>query len=226
MATQVDRRSGRGFRRLDQESAARRARRVYDGPQGALLVAASFFSGHLTSAERLFRTRKFDLGGSLRILDVGTGAGQLAKPLVRYCPPHAQVTCCDASPDMLRRARARIGSTRPRFVQADVTQLPFSDANFDTVTCGFVLEHLADATTGLMEIARVLDQDGRLFLLFMTDSLSSSWTRQLWGCRTYSRDEMLAASRRARLKWLKEFPVDPWQQMIRGKGLCVEMIKQ
>ncbi len=46
---------------------------------------------------------------------------------------------------MLRRARNRLKSSRPRFVVADLTRLPFADASFDCVTCGYVLEHLPDA---------------------------------------------------------------------------------
>ena len=224
-SVQVDDRMQTRRRRPGKVADRQKVRAVYAGPQGALLATASFLSGHLTAAERLFRSRKFDLGGCRRILDVGTGAGQLAKPLVRYSDPQAQITCCDLSTNMLRRARARVSDVRPTFVLADVVRLPFANDSFDAVTCGFVLEHLPDATPGLAEVARVLSDGGRFFLLFMTDSFTSGWTRQLWRCRTFDRDEIFGVCQSLGLRWRQEFPVDLWQQMVRGNGVCVEMIK-
>ena len=93
----------------------------------------------------MFRERKFDLRGARRILDVGSGAGQIAKHLIKYADPEAEITCFDLSHEMLRRARNRLKSDRPRFVVADLTRLPFADGSFDCVTCGYVLEHLPDA---------------------------------------------------------------------------------
>ena len=53
---------------------------------------------------------------------------------------------------MLRRARNRLKSQRPKFVACDLSQLPFADGSFDCITCGYVLEHLPNAETGLAEM--------------------------------------------------------------------------
>ena len=89
-------------------------------------------------------------------MDVGSGAGQIAKHLIKYADPAADITCFDLSHEMLRRARHRLKSNRPRFVVADLTRLPFADGSFDCVTCGYVLEHLPDARVGLAELSRVM----------------------------------------------------------------------
>ena len=133
------------IRRVSFEEYQEKVRDVYDGPQGAMLATCSMLSLHTPLGARLFRERKFDLRGARRILDVGSGAGQIAKHLIKYADPEAEITCFDLSHEMLRRARNRLKSDRPRFVVADLTRLPFADASFDCVTCGYVLEHLPDA---------------------------------------------------------------------------------
>ena len=90
---------------------------------------------------------------------------------------------------MLRRARHRLRSPRPRFLAADLTRLPFPDASFDCVTCGYVLEHLPDARLGLGELARVMMPGARMLLLTTEDNFSGAWTSRVWCCRTYNRQE-------------------------------------
>ena len=134
--------------RVSVEEYQEKVRDVYGGPQGAILATCSLLSLHTPLGARMFRERKFDLRGARRILDVGSGAGQIAKHLIKYSDPEAEITCFDISHEMLRRARNRLKSNRPRFVVADLARLPFADASFDCVTCGYVLEHLPDARVG------------------------------------------------------------------------------
>ena len=170
------------FKRFVQDDAIHRlslgeyqakVKDVYGGPKGAMLAAASMVSLHLPLTERLFRTRKFDLAGMTSILDVGSGAGQLAQHLIKYGDPGTQVTCIDLSQPMLRRARHRLKGGDPAYVAADLTALPFADASFDGITCGYVLEHLPQPLDGLAELARVLRSGGRMFLLVTEDSFSA-----------------------------------------------------
>ncbi len=113
------------IRQVSFEEYREKVRDVYDGPQGAMLATCSMLSLHTLLGERLFRERKFDLRGARQILDVGSGAGQIAKHLLKYADPEAELTCFDLSHEMLRRARNRLKSDRPRFVVADLTRLPF-----------------------------------------------------------------------------------------------------
>ena len=87
---------------------------------------------------------------------MGSGAGQLAKHVLKYADPRSRLVCSDLSQEMLRRARNRLKSDRPQYVVADLTRLPFADGSFDCVTCGYVLEHLPDAKLGLGELSRVM----------------------------------------------------------------------
>lgn len=214
------------IRRVSYEEYREKVRDVYSGPQGALLATASLLSLHTPMGERLLRERKFDIRGAERILDVGSGAGQIASHLLKYADPGASIVCCDLSPQMLRRARNRLKSDLPEHVAADLARLPFADGSFDCVTCGYVLEHLPDARTGLAEMARVMVPGGRMLLLTTEDSFSGAFTSRMWCCRTYNRAELYRTCQDLGLKWRKELWFTRMHQLLRAGGICVEIEKQ
>jgi ubiquinone/menaquinone biosynthesis C-methylase UbiE len=213
------------IRRVSFEEYQEKVRDVYDGPQGALLAACSLISLHTPLGARLFRERKFDLSGCRHILDIGSGAGQIAKHLIQYSDPEAEITCFDLSHEMLRRARNRLKSKRPRFVVADLTGLPFADGTFDCVTCGYVLEHLPDARVGLAEVSRVMRPGAKMLLLATEDTFSGAWTSRLWCCRTYNRRELAATCEQLGLRWHRELWFTHMHKVFRAGGICVELVK-
>lgn len=96
-------------------------------------------------------------------LEVGVGTG---RNLDLY-PSDADITGIDTSANMLDRARrraARLG-VPARLELADVQELPFPDATFDTVVATCVFCSVADPVAGLREVARVVRPDGRVLLL-------------------------------------------------------------
>jgi len=211
--------------RVSADEYRDKVRDVYGGKQGALLATASHLSMHIPLGRRLFRTRKFDLRGMKSILDVGSGAGQIAGHLLDFSDPGARITCMDISQPMLRRARQRLKSQRPDYVVADVTSLPFANDSFDGITCGYVLEHVPDPAQGLSELARVLRRGGRMLLLTTEDNFSGAWTSRFWYCRTYNRRELMGICESLRLRWKKELWFTPIHRAIRAGGICVEIEK-
>jgi SAM-dependent methyltransferase len=218
--------ANRDIHRVSYQEFRNKVRDTYGGPQGAFLAVASTLSGHLAAGDRLLRERLFDLRGCRSILDLGSGAGQLAKPVLKYCDPEAELTCCDLSATMLERGRKRLNSTRPRFVACDLVHLPFADASFDCITCGYVLEHLPDARVGLAEMARVMKRGGRMLLLVTEDSFSGAWTSRIWCCRTHNRVDLHDMCQAHGLVWKKELWFSRWHQLMRAGGICVEIEKQ
>jgi ubiquinone/menaquinone biosynthesis C-methylase UbiE len=212
--------------RVSYEQYREKVRDVYSGPQGALLATASLLSLHIHLGDRLLRERRFDLRGARHILDVGSGAGQIAKHLLKYADPAARITCCDLSPEMLRRSRNRLKNPLPSHVAADLCHLPFADASFDCVTCGYVLEHLPDARPGLAELSRVMRPGGRMLLLTTEDNFSGAWTSRVWCCRTYNRHELRRISDDLGLLWKKELWFTRMHKLLRAGGICVEIEKQ
>jgi len=213
------------IRRVGADEYRDRVKDVYGGPQGALLSTASMLSLHIPLGKRLFRTRKFDLRGMKSILDVGSGAGQIAGHLLEYADPGARITCTDLSQPMLVRARRRLKSDRPVYIAADLSALPFADASFDGVTCGYVLEHLPDPAVGLGELARVMCPGARLLILATEDNFAGAWTSRLWCCQTYNRRELKRLCESLGLRWKKELWFTPVHRAIRAGGICVEIEK-
>ena len=114
------------------------------------------------------------LTGARRVLDVGTGDGQVARlalgngadVAIGVDPTAAQVVV----------AHARGGG--PAYARAGAGALPFATASFDAVVACLVFEHIRDVDDAIAEVARVLEPGGR-FLFFLNHPLlqtpSSGW---------------------------------------------------
>ncbi len=213
-------------RKLSFEDYKRLVRAHYDGPAGALLRLASLASLHEPLAARLLKRRRFDLRGCKRILDVGTGAGQVLGHLFRHADPDAEIYCTDLALGMLRRAIRRLGMDRPRPVVADLAYLPFADESFDCITCGWVIEHLPDPAPGLSELARVLTPGGKMLIMATEDTLAGYLTSRTWKCRTYGRAELSRYCSEAGLAWHKELWFTAFHRLLRLGGIVVEVRKE
>jgi len=106
------------------------------------------------------------LAGATRVLDVGTGEGQLARMVAASGAP--LVAGIDPTLAQLRVAAARAGGVA--YARANADALPFRDASFDAVVVCLVFEHIADHRPAIAEIARVLAPDGR-FVFFLNHPL-------------------------------------------------------
>src|SRR5262249_56052842 len=125
---------------------------------------------HEALAGRLIRPEAFDVRGCRRILDAGCGNGRYSRFLLKHADADARLTAFDLSANMLARARRRLASDRVTFAAADLTRLPYADAGFDAVVCGWVLEHLPDPRPGLRELARGMRARGKLLLMCTQDT--------------------------------------------------------
>ena len=97
------------------------------------------------------------------LLDVGSGDGSAAHALAPYC---RSLTCVDINPRMVDTARQRLASFENVMVQvADVHDLPFRQASFDTVLLFHTLTYAEQPGRALKECARVLRPGGRLVSL-------------------------------------------------------------
>lgn len=103
------------------------------------------------------------MAGARRVLDLGTGEGQLARRLAATSAGSQIVVGLDSSAAQLVNARAEAGG--PAFVQATGEQLPFPASSFDGVVCCLVIEHTSEPDRVLGEAARVLAPGGRFLLL-------------------------------------------------------------
>lgn len=108
------------------------------------------------------------------VLDVAAGTGDFTRELHRQ---GQRAVATDLSFNMLDAAKA----VRER-VQADASALPFHNASFDGVTCGYALRNFTDLAATFAEMARVLRPGGRLSLLEVAEPTSGLWRAgfRLW----------------------------------------------
>lgn len=112
--------------------------------------------------------------GPKRVLDVGTGGGQIPA-LLASRRPEWRIWGVDRSwamlsvgrPENARAATRARRSARPfrlALAAADARRLPAPDAAFDLVLSNSLLHHLPDPTAVLNEIARMAGPTGRVLL--------------------------------------------------------------
>ncbi|NCC62755.1 MAG: methyltransferase domain-containing protein, partial [Verrucomicrobiae bacterium] len=79
---------------------------------------------------------------------------------------NAQITGVDPSANMLSVAKKRLGKKENvTFVKGYAESLPFSEGSFAVVTVSYGIRNFADMEASLLEIKRVLQPGGRLFIL-------------------------------------------------------------
>jgi SAM-dependent methyltransferase len=101
--------------------------------------------------------------GPARVLELAAGTGVVTRELLA-ARPEVEVTATDLNEAMVTLAAQRVpGAT---WQVADAARLPFPDAAFDLVVCGFGVMFLPDRPAAYAEVARVLTPGGRF--LFTT----------------------------------------------------------
>lgn len=214
------------IRRQNYHEYRRFIQHHYDGFAGKLTGLTGVMSGHATLAGRLFSPRAFDIHNCRRILDAACGDGRYTRILLRRAHPEAFITSFDLSRRMLIRASRRLPARRVSHVAADITRLPYPDAFFDAIVCGWVLEHLPDPRLGLRELARVLQPGGKLLLMVTEDTLTGSMCSRMWHCRTYNRFELARVCQECGLHWARPLWFSTLHKLLRLGGIIVELHRQ
>lgn len=95
-----------------------------------------------------------------RVLDIGSGTGELARLLAETVGADGEAIGVDPNPGMRTEAARR--APRARFVDGNAYALTFPDGSLDAVTCERVFQHLDHPEKATAEIARVLRPGGRV----------------------------------------------------------------
>jgi SAM-dependent methyltransferase len=102
---------------------------------------------------------------AIRVLDAGSGRGDLAIFLAR-CYPKWQITAMELSEEraaIARKAAAHVGVSNLEFRLADLERLR-SDGEFDLIVSADVLEHIENDVLVLENLFRALRPNGRLIV--------------------------------------------------------------
>jgi ubiquinone/menaquinone biosynthesis C-methylase UbiE len=112
------------------------------------------------TTERLFR--EAGIGPGQRVLDLGSGVGDVAMLVARLVGPTGEVVGIERDASSIAQARARAAAAGLRnisFRQTDVNQV-VSDRSFDAGVGRFILMFLPDPVSVLHSVFRLIRPDG------------------------------------------------------------------
>jgi ubiquinone/menaquinone biosynthesis C-methylase UbiE len=110
--------------------------------------------------ERFFR--EAGIGAGQRVLDLGSGVGDVAMLVARLVGPSGEVVGVERDSRSIARARARVleaGLCNVSFVQSDVSQIPDSEP-FDAAVGRFILMWLPDPASVLRQLSLLVRPGG------------------------------------------------------------------
>ena len=107
-----------------------------------------------------------------RMMDVATGTGDFAIQACRVLNPK-ELIGTDISEGMMNVGRQKVKAAglqeRISFAKEDCTALTFPDNRFDAITVAFGVRNFEDLDKGLREMHRVLDTNGKLVILELSE---------------------------------------------------------
>jgi demethylmenaquinone methyltransferase/2-methoxy-6-polyprenyl-1,4-benzoquinol methylase len=107
-----------------------------------------------------------------RMMDVATGTGDFAIQACRVLNPK-ELIGTDISEGMMNVGRQKVKEagleSRISFAKEDCTALSFPNNRFDAITVAFGVRNFEDLDKGLREMHRVLDSEGKLVILELSE---------------------------------------------------------
>ena len=104
------------------------------------------------------------------VLELATGTGLIAKNIVNAA---AHIEATDASPEMILETKRDNQSAKLHFSVQDMFRLPYADKSFDVVIVSNALHIVPQPEKALVEIRRVLKDDGVLIAPTFTHAENS-----------------------------------------------------
>lgn len=105
-----------------------------------------------------------DLSAGSKLLDLGTGTGDLARAALQHTPS-SEITAADFTLEMMTAGNRWTGIQR---CTADALNLPFENNAFDVIISGFLMRNVSSVAKALGEQYRVLKPGSRIIILDTT----------------------------------------------------------
>jgi 2-polyprenyl-3-methyl-5-hydroxy-6-metoxy-1,4-benzoquinol methylase len=132
----------------------------YDAKNHVQSRAIQKYYTHLFE-KHIFAATPDDVLQRWRVCDVGCGTGFLES---LFADRFGSCYSVDATPSMIRAARAKLSEKRICWALADAHHLPFPEQSFDLVCSNAVLHHVHDYYAVLSAMISLLKPGGQLFL--------------------------------------------------------------
>ena len=112
--------------------------------------------------------KALDLNGSESVLDFGSGAGILAKKIIKNLSNDGKLTCLDLSEAFLNKVRKKLRkNTNVNFLLGDIREMDIPSDSFDKILITWVIHHIEEEQRlGLVgSIADTLKADGKIYVI-------------------------------------------------------------
>lgn len=100
-----------------------------------------------------------------KVIEIGCGAGHILERI-----PNGKLYGIDISDIQIERAKQRLGG-RVELAKSPGEKTPFENKFFDKILCSEVIEHVLDPSPLLIEMKRILKDDGVLSLSIPNENL-------------------------------------------------------
>jgi ubiquinone/menaquinone biosynthesis methyltransferase len=165
--------------------------------------------------------RELYAGEHDRVLDLCSGTMDLARALQKQNP--ARLVAADFAAEMLEAGKHK--APRAERVVADATKMPFADAEFTRVICGFGMRNLQDVAKGIEEVRRVLAPRGRFVTLefFKPTRLDTRVFHAAYGRYVLPTVGALVSRQRAAYTYLRDsmkafYTIEEYGAMVQARG--------
>ena len=150
-------------------------------------------AGHFFSVIKQKSYKKMQIDSANCVLDVGCGPGIDAIDMGKIVSPEGRVFGIDHNNEMLKQAAKRTSASGMsdfvKFLQCDVSHLPFESNFFDSCRGERVFMHLHNPQTALSEIHRVTKPGGKIVVV------ETDWGSLSIDCQAYATEQLLAKYR-------------------------------
>ncbi len=158
-----------GYQEVPIEEKTYRVREVFNSVARRYDLMNDLMSAGLHRLWKRVAIETVAVRSGMRVLDLASGTGDLARAMARRAGSKGQVVLADINDQMLRVGRDRAIDAGElnglEWCQCDAESLPFPDASFDRVTIGFGLRNVTRKERALAEMHRVLKPGGRALIL-------------------------------------------------------------
>jgi demethylmenaquinone methyltransferase/2-methoxy-6-polyprenyl-1,4-benzoquinol methylase len=154
-----------GYQSVAESDKAARVRGVFDSVASRYDLMNDLMSAGMHRWWKRFTVGQAALRPGMKVLDLATGSGDLARAMAKRSGVEVWMTDINASMLSIGRDRAIDDGLTLPVVQCDAERLPFPDRSFDRVTVAFGLRNMTHKDLALAEMYRVLKPGGLALVL-------------------------------------------------------------
>lgn len=117
------------------------------------------------AAYRRWALKRAGVTPEMRVIDVASGTGPVARALMEILESPDQIVCVEPSAGMIAESKKTVPAIHH---QSTAEALPVEDESFDFLTMGFALRHVDNLDESFREFRRVVKDGGKVFIMDVT----------------------------------------------------------